>query len=345
MVNKLNLWFASLYKISPALKYKIIKQMTIEELFKNGSKHLTFLTPIQKEEIENTRNEEYLKILQKDLLNAKANYIHYSDANFPSNLSLIENPPIGIFTKGLNISNNKPIVGIIGTRHPSDYGKQVAYELSYRLAPYCTIISGLAIGIDGIAHQGCIDANGYTIGVIGCGIDKIYPTTNHKLFQNMMTTGTIISEYAPGISSQKWHFPARNRIISALCDILIVVEAKIASGTSITINEALKLGKDIFAVPARINDKNSYGCLKLIKDGAYVLCSYKEILEHLNIQEKPNSEKSSHELLYEFLSTEKSTAEIQQFTGLNYNELVKFLLDLEIKGIIKQTTPNMFTIV
>lgn len=343
MVNLINAWFASLYSISPKSKHMLLNQTTIKNLYLKGAKDLTHLTPNQIEEIETTRNYAYLKNLNTELKCSNSIYIHYTDANYPKNLLDCDISPIGIFLRGNNLNLTNPIVAIIGSRNPTDYGKKIAYELSFKLAPYCTIISGLASGIDTIAHEGCLDNNGYTIGVIGCGTKNIYPLSSYKTFNKMYERGSIVSEYSPTIKSKKWHFPARNRIISALCDVLIVVEANIKSGTSITCNEALNLGKDIFAVPARLTDKNSYGCLKLIKDGAFLLNSYKDILEYFCIQEKTSKTSSSIEnKVLEFLNTPHSIIDIKNYIGIDISKLSEILIKLEVAGLISQILPNVF---
>lgn len=186
-------------------------------------------------------------------------YITIENNNYPEKLKNIYNPPKGLYVKGDIKLLNKPSVAIIGSRNCSKYGEIVAKEFANELARMkITIISGMARGIDTFAHIGSIIGNGKTIAVLGSGLNKIYPKENEKLYYKILEKGgLIVSEYEPNEEPLPEHFPARNRIISGLCDKLIVVEAGKRSGTSITVNFALEQGKEIYAVPGNITSYNS----------------------------------------------------------------------------------------
>jgi DNA processing protein len=210
-------------------------------------------------------------------------YIYRNDLEYPDKLKNICNPPIGLFCIGRLPDKNKPTVGIVGSRQYSEYGKTMTFKFGRELAEAgCQIISGLALGIDGYSHEAALSVGGYTCGILGNGIDDIYPRQNYNLFLEMYEKGGVVSEYYIGTPGLKTHFPERNRIISALSDCIVVIEAKKKSGTMITVDRALEQGKDVFVVPGRIGDENSEGCLEMAKQGAEILLDSCEILENMS---------------------------------------------------------------
>ena len=202
---------------------------------------------------------------------------------YPKKLRLVNSPPKQLFCIGdLELMNMKSIA-IIGSRDYSDYGKRAAQDFSHNLARNnICVISGLAKGIDGFAHEACLMAKGKTIAVLGSGLDIIYPKENIELFNRIILNGgLVISEYPLGTKPQKQHFPARNRIISGLSDGVLVIEAKEKSGTNITVDFALEQGKDVFVVPGNIYSQTSLGTNFLIKEGAIPVTSYLDVIEML----------------------------------------------------------------
>ena len=218
-------------------------------------------------------NESYKSNLTKYLRYINKNdikIIKCTDNNYPQKLNNIQNKPIVLYAKG-NLKNiNNESVAIVGSRMASIYGKKNAYYFSYELAKRnVNIVSGLAKGIDSYSHIGALKAKGKTIAVIGCGIDKIYPKENEKLYHEILKNdGLIISEYIVGTKPEKMNFPARNRIISGMSKGIIVVEAKERSGTLITVDFALEQGRDVYVIPGNIDSINSVGTNELIKQGA-----------------------------------------------------------------------------
>ena len=174
-----------------------------------------------------------------------------------------------------------PVVAVVGTRKPTAYGKEVAYSFSYELAKQGVIIvSGLALGIDGIAHKAALDAGGTTVAVLANGLHTIYPSSHYQLGKRIVENGgAIISEYEPGKSALPYQFLARNRLISGLSDAVIVIEAASRSGTLNTVSHALEQGREVFAVPGAITSPLSAGCNELIKQGAQPATSVQDILE------------------------------------------------------------------
>jgi DNA processing protein len=192
-------------------------------------------------------------------------------AKVPETLYFIGNLP----------TDRQPTVAIVGTRKPTAYGKEVTYQLAYELAKRgVVIISGLALGIDGVAHRGVLDAGGTTIAVLACGLDTMYPAAHKNLADEIIKSGgAIISEYAPDVEARDFQFLARNRIVSGLSDAVIVTEAAIRSGTLATVHHALDQGREVFAVPGNITSPLSAGCNALIKQGAAPVTSFDDILE------------------------------------------------------------------
>ena len=210
-------------------------------------------------------------------------YISRLDADFPEKLKNIPDPPAGIYVKGRLPDENVKTVAIVGARNCSQYGRKLAEFFASNLASAgVQVISGLARGIDGIAQINSVRAGGRTWGVLGCGIDYVYPESNRYIYEETLKNGGLISEYEGARPPLKPFFVQRNRLISALCDVLLVIEAKERSGTSITVRNALMQGKDIFAVPGRLTDPLSAGCNRLIAQGAGIALNPETILMALD---------------------------------------------------------------
>ncbi|MBO5348248.1 MAG: DNA-processing protein DprA [Clostridia bacterium] len=210
----------------------------------------------------------------------KIEIINYKDNRYPQKLNYINNKPIVLYMKG-NMSNiNNESVAVVGSRNCTIYGKKNADFFSYELAKRnVNVVSGLAKGIDAVAHSSCIRAKGKTIAVIGNGLDNIYPKENLKLAEKILeNNGLIISEYVIGTKPEKENFPKRNRIISGISDAVIVVEASNKSGALITANYGIDQGKEVWAIPGNIYSYNSIGTNNLIKDGTNVLTSISDII-------------------------------------------------------------------
>ena len=201
---------------------------------------------------------------------------------YPSRMKDLAGMPELLYVLGSLPSDDMPTVGIVGARLCSPYGHRTAYHLARELASRgVQIISGMAAGIDGYAAEGALDAGAPSYAVLGNGVDICYPPGNRVLYERMITNGGIISEYPAGEEPLPFHFPARNRIISALSDLIIVVEARKKSGSLITADFALSQGKTVFAVPGRIDDRLSEGTNYLIAQGAGIAYSHEAILQEL----------------------------------------------------------------
>ena len=212
----------------------------------------------------------------------KIQEINLGELNYPYLLSQIYDPPKRLYVIGNIEILREKCIAIVGSRLASNYGKKVAKDLAYNLSKNNIItVSGLARGIDSFCHKGSIEANSRTIAVVAHGLDMIYPKENRNLAIKILDCGgAIVSEYNIGEKPLKQNFPARNRIISGLAESTVVVEAKKESGSLITANFALNEGRNVFAVPGNINSKNSEGTNELIKNGANVLTSYKDLFNN-----------------------------------------------------------------
>ncbi|WP_435796770.1 DNA-processing protein DprA [Peribacillus frigoritolerans] len=208
------------------------------------------------------------------------------DENYPDLLREIPDPPPLLFYKGdISRLNMKKMISIVGTRNPTSYGSNALRKIVNPLVKDgWTIVSGLAKGIDALAHRAALSENGNTIGVIAGGLNHFYPKENQALFEQMCNEQLVLSEHPPNIKPQKWHFPQRNRIISGLSLGTVVMQAKEKSGSLITANTALDQGRQVFAVPGSIFDDFSAGANQLIKQGAYLAEDGCDIINDLILQ-------------------------------------------------------------
>lgn len=204
------------------------------------------------------------------------------ETEYPEKLEAVHDAPYVLYYAGRMPDNERRSIALIGARSCSEYGKYMAREFGAALARAgVQIISGMARGIDGIGQMAALDAGGYSLGVFGCGVDICYPPGNRELYERLLSEGGVCSEYPPGIGPRAVLFPPRNRIISGLCDGVLVIEAKERSGTLITVDMALEQGREVYALPGRATDALSAGCNRLIRQGAQLVMSPQELLEEL----------------------------------------------------------------
>ena len=225
-----------------------------------------------KEKYDHAKLEE----LRKDM---KCKYVTLLDKEYPSCLKLTYRPPFVIYYYGNLDLLKTNTIGVIGSRDNSGYGKENCTKIVSELSKELTIVSGLARGIDSIAHQAAINASGKTIAVLGSGIDNCYPKENLSIYNNIKENHLLLSEYPGDVAPDAEHFPMRNRIIAGISNSLFVVECKKRSGTAITIGYTLEAGKDVFCLPHNVDGVNF--CNSLIKEGAYLVESAKDILDFL----------------------------------------------------------------
>lgn len=292
---------------------------------------------------------EELKALEREGIQ----FITILDDGYPERLRRIHGYPPGLFVKGELPSQDHPTAAIIGARDCTNYGRQVAESMAAELARSgVQIISGLAYGIDGAGHAGALKGGGKTYGVLGCGIKTCYPRQNYGLYERMCRQGGVLSEWLPDERPQAKNFPVRNRIISGLSDVILVMEARQQSGSLITAGLGLEQGKEIFALPGRISDPLSEGCNRLISEGAGILLSPQDVLEYftlrngkmLRVDEKNENRLAKKEkMVYSCLDLQpKGLEEIVNLSGLSVSECIGVLLELELSGYVVQTSHQYY---
>ena len=293
--------------------------------------------------------EKYTEEYIKNILNENSiKYITFLDDDYPANLLKIEGFPKVLFYKGHMPDNKKVSVGMVGSRRCSRYGQRMCKTISKQLSEYgVQIISGLARGIDTYAHNGAIEGGTPTFAVLGCGVDICYPMENVETYMDIIKNGGgIISEYPPGVEALGWHFPLRNRIISGISDSIAVIEAAENSGSFHTVRYALDQGKDVFAMPGRVDDELSQGPNSLLKSGAGVLTCGKDILQEMMFEIKPTIENTSEDQIIKCIKNrDMDIEELKEKTGLSITELENRLLELVLAGKIYEPAKNVYGLV
>jgi len=270
----------------------------------------------------------------------------WQDEAYPQRLKEINQPPPVLYIRGEYLPDDLFAVSIVGTRRVTPYGRQITEELaSFLAANGMTVISGLARGVDAIAHQTALKAGGRTIGILGSGVDRIYPPEHRALAQQMMERGAIISDYAPGTPPDASNFPPRNRIIAGLSLAVVVIEAGQTSGALITAEFAAEQGREVFAVPGSILAPQSKGTNKLIQQGALPLLSVEDLMQVLDIT-RVGEHKAARKIvpgdafetkLLSVLSNEPlHVDEIRNQSELPIEKVSSVLALMELKGMVRQ---------
>ncbi|HRA48556.1 MAG TPA: DNA-processing protein DprA [Thermomicrobiales bacterium] len=273
-------------------------------------------------------------------------------ATYPALLREIPNPPSVLYYKGTLVAEDARSVGIVGSRNCTPYGRQMAQTISRDLAAAeITVISGLALGIDGQAHRGALEGGGRTIAVLGSGVDQIYPGSHRELAERIAESGAIVSDYPPGTKPDARNFPPRNRIIAGMTRGTVVIEAPIRSGALITVEFALDYGRDVMCVPGHANSDASAGTLRAIRDGARMVTSARDILEDLGMatvmtgesmqQSFPMTDDERH--LYKYVRWEPMHIdEIAVSAGIPAHICSGLLVLLELKGAVRDAGGQHF---
>ena len=327
---------------------KKIYEATEEDL-----SYFPILTVKDVENITSGYRKEVLLAEYEQKMQAGEKMVFPCDEEYPDSLREVYDKPFVLYYRGKLPPPDRKNIAIVGSRKCSEYGRNVARELGRILSVSgANIISGLALGIDSEAHTGCVLAGGYTCAVLAGGTEKCYPAQNFNLYMDILNTGCILSEYPDGTPTRAGMFPLRNRIISGLCEAVIVVEAGKHSGSLITAAQALEQNRDVYAVPGRIGDPTGAGCNDLIAQGACVLTDYDTIIRDLGLGNRnvPSDEKnnlvlaSDEKMLYSQLLDfgPKSLETILEGTGMPIGQALKGLIGLEIKGIIKEIGKNFY---
>ncbi len=261
--------------------------------------------------------------LEEELQKKRILFMTYGDGEYPEKLLEIPDPPFCLFCIG-RMPDDRPTVSIIGARNATPYGREQARVFGSTLSRYgMNVISGMARGIDGIAGRAALDAGGYSAAVLGCGVDICYPSDNKDLYERLCRDGGVISEYMPGTAAQARLFPLRNRIISGLSDVVLVIEASQKSGTLITVDMALDQNREIYALPGRVTDVRSGGCNRLIRQGANIAASPEDIvIDLLGAQGVPMDRYGNAHT-----AKEMRKLAMEESTGIDHNQVVQTLQD------------------
>lgn len=324
----------------------------------NDIPQFKFIDPERREQMHLHATNRYIDRIIKRLNELEVKIATINDACYPKLLKNIYDPPYVLFYKGTLYAEHRLPVAIIGAREPSDYGRRVTRRLAEDLANSgACIISGLAYGLDRVAAEGALDAQGNdypTIAVLGTGPNVIYPSVNRDVYELIVQRGAVISEFMPGIAAKPSHFPMRNRLISGLSRGVIVIEAREKSGTFITVDCALEQGRDVFAVPGRISDELSMGTNGLIRYGlAKITLGAEDVLEEYNIKPQKEERKSvnvqgltfEEELIHRLLMAgERTYDELAELTGFDAGKLNSTLTGMEFSGIIKQSAGRLYSL-
>jgi len=298
--------------------------------------------------ISKDRTLEYIEALLEKMELGGIAYISRNNPRFPTLLAKIPDYPIGIFFIGTLPADSTEKVAIIGSRKCSEYGLLTARLLAKPLAAAgVVVVSGMARGVDSMAHRGALQGGGVTIAVLGCGVDICYPPENRELRQEIIQNGCVLSEYPPEVRPSPAFFPARNRIISGLSRGVVVTEAGLKSGTLITVDQAQEQGREVLAVPGNISSKLSQGTNQLIRDGAFPVSNHEDILSVLGISVNMQNEKKQENIksnlapeekqVYDKLSLEPVSFDmLADIAEIDIGKLHLICTGLELKGYAKK---------
>ncbi|NIO11896.1 MAG: DNA-protecting protein DprA [Deltaproteobacteria bacterium] len=301
---------------------------------------------------------ELAKMEMDRVANAGARIILYNDKNYPTRLRNIADPPPLLYMMGELGSEMERAIAVVGSRSASDYGLKITRDLCYGLSSSgFVVVSGMARGIDGQAHEAALEAGGTTMAVLGCGVDVVYPPEHKELYHRIRHQGAILSDLSMGTQPLAFNFPSRNRLISGLAMGVVVVEATEKSGSLITANLANEQGREVFAVPGPAGSSLSRGTHRLIRQGAKLVERVEDILEELapqinghveEVKQPPRPslpDKSSPETrrVFELIQdSSRQIDEIIQLSGISSAKASEILLDLELLGLIKQLPGKRF---
>lgn len=305
--------------------------------------------------VQSRRDPTYPATLLAEHLAQNPHFWVPSASLYPQLLGEIPSPPALLYYLGqvepTENDGSKPMIGIVGTRNPTQYGKRWTRKITQALVSHgFGIVSGMAAGIDTVAHQACLEAGGRTIAVLGTGVDVVYPYSNRQLYQQLRAQGLLVSEYPAQTQPDRNHFPARNRIIAGLCRAVLIMEAPQRSGALITARFANDFGRDVYVLPGSLDAPQSVGCLALLNSGAHVILGIEQLLEMLGTmpnldpvvkvapEAKPIPDLTPELAnIYRLLNQESISIEaIEAQTRLSTGEILAALSQLEILDLVTQ---------
>jgi DNA processing protein len=332
-----------------------------EGVFKADKKDLVCIPNVGEHIAQSILKQDVLKWAENEMLFIEKNDIQiltYSDKNYPQRLKEEYDAPALLYYKGNADTNHGRTVGIVGTRKPSAYGIRICAEITEGLKQYNPlIISGLAFGIDITAHRKCVDAHIPTIGVMGHGLQRMYPTEHRETARLMAENGGLLTEYPSDQDPEREHFPMRNRIIAGMCDVLIVVETGKSGGSMITANVAMSYGRELCAIPGRAGDKNAAGCNNLIRqhkatlvetaDDVAAVMLWKDLDEKKVVQSQLFVQLTDNQqLILNIMQQSEGGVTIDTLayqTQMSQSTTASLLLELEFKGLVRTLPGKRFT--
>ena len=280
------------------------------------------------------------------------------DAIYPANLLELHDAPLLLYVRGERFTLPREAIGVVGTRRCSSYANQVAHQIGMQAAGLGVgVVSGGAKGVDGAAHMGCLEGDGITVAVLGTGVDMVYPAEHVKLFERIQEHGALFSEYPLGVGGEGWRFPRRNRIIAGLAARTVVVEAPIKSGAMITARICAEAGRDVWAVPGRINDERCRGSNGLIFDGAYPLIdletffgtieprsAQKNLFEDETPGERERLLNDTERILVALLTNhgDRTIDNLATEAKMSAAEVFKTMSLLSIRGLVRSSGPGRY---
>jgi DNA processing protein len=280
--------------------------------------------------------------IRKRLAGSGSRFAAPGDPEYAPTFLRLADPPVGVFLRGRPLFPAPVRVAVVGSRRPSALGRDVAMDLGRGLAASgIEVVSGAAVGIDGAAHRGCLDAGGRTVAVLGSGIDVAYPAANRELLLRVVAAGSVVSEYPPATPAEPFRFPARNRLIAALARAVVVVEGGERSGTRITADHALDLGLDVFAVPGPVTSPLAETPLALIREGATLIRGVDDVLHDLGVRPGDAAVATPPELpaderrAFQQLAAPSLPDAVARSCGLSIPDAVSALIALELKGLVR----------
>lgn len=328
-----------------------------EGVFQATKQELLKIPGIGFETVNAVQKSEALQIAEKELeyiSKQRIQVIFYLDSTYPARLAHFQEAPVLLYTKGNDCLNAKRTVGIVGTRNPTKYGMHVTEKLVEDLKAYdVNVVSGLAHGVDAIAHRTCVNIKIPTIGIMGGGFEKIYPAANRSLAGAMLEHGSVVTEFSFKEQAEREHFPMRNRVIAMLSDAVVVIESGRKGGSMITAEFANRYHKDVFAYPGKISDKFSDGCNKLIKQHkAALIESAEDIAYILRWEESPVEQMTLP--LFDLEPNEKAIMDcirekeevhldvMHHLLKMSISDISSTLLQMEFKGLIKSLPGKLY---
>ncbi len=352
------LWLASVLNITPKRKHELAEKFGSAAALASAGRDKVVkagFTEDIADALFASEPEKYAADILGRLYKTQTDFISCNNKEYPSRLKQIYDYPLVLFKKGtLPDMSDKKVLSMVGSRRCTSYGATVTYDTAKELAGRgVVIVSGMADGIDSMSHRGALDADGDTVAVLGCGVDICYPAGNRELMDRICEKGCVISELPPSVHPSKYTFPARNRIISGLCDVLAVMEADEKSGTLITVDHAIDQGRDVMALPGNVTSRFSRGTNRLIKEGAGIITSAEDICACLGIEEnnknKKNYEKINislapeEKLVYDCIHSEPVTSdEITAVLDMSVRDVQYALTMLELKGAVSAVSGHRY---